>query len=147
MQLSHRDIKKILQVVDGAASASEIDFVHNGLHFRFTRDKSAMAHQPAVSIASASNSPGFKSNRFGDEKESLVSAPVLGKFYRYPGTNQDLAIDAGMAVCANQTIAVIKTEMGTTAVRARTDGIVKRIFANDGELVEFDQPLFLIAVT
>ena len=146
MQLTHRDVKKILQIVDGAASAGEFNFVHNGLHFRFTRDKAATARQAAILTASPPSSPPIQSKQLRDEKETLIRAPAVGRFYRSPASGKNALVDARTRVEANQTIAVIKAAMRTTAVEPRANGIVKRIFSNDGEFVEFDQPLFLIAV-
>jgi acetyl-CoA carboxylase biotin carboxyl carrier protein len=80
-------------------------------------------------------------------KEVLVRAPAAGRFYRSPASDQGALVNDSTRVETNLTIAVIKTAMHATAVQPRVDGVVKRTFANDGEFVEFDQPLFIVAVT
>jgi acetyl-CoA carboxylase biotin carboxyl carrier protein len=147
MQLTHRDVKRILELVDGAASIGEIEFVHNGLHFRFSRDTAPAQRQTPAPPASPQDTRAIQSKQLGNAKEILVRAPAAGRFYRSPASDQSALVDASTHVEANQTIAVIKAAMRTTAVQARDDGAVKRTFANDGEFVEFDQPLFIVAVT
>ncbi len=147
MQLTHRDVKRILAMVDSAASVAELEFVHNGFHFRFIRDKAATARQAGIPTASPPSQIPIQSKQLRENKETLIRAPAVGRFYPSPPSGQGALIGAGTRVEANQTIAVIRAAMRATAVQAPADGIVKRIFANDGEFVEFDQPVFLIAVT
>jgi biotin carboxyl carrier protein len=148
MQLTHRDVEKILQIVDGATSTREIEFVYNGFHFRFTRDTLPMtARQPAPIPTSASPFPSSsglqhhkpaQSEELRGQQKTAICAPVIGAFFRSP--------DSGTRVQADQTVAVIKTAKRAVAIEAGVDGIVEHIFPNDGDFVEFDQLLLTIAV-
>lgn len=150
MPLTHRDVKKILELVDDATSMQEIELVHNGLHFRFVRDAALMTAQQRAVIPALSPStprPSARQRFKHDRQENLIRAPMLGTFYRSPASEQGMFVDVGTRVQADQTVAVIKTATRIAAVEAGSDGILTHIFPNDGEFVEFDQSLFTIAET
>jgi acetyl-CoA carboxylase biotin carboxyl carrier protein len=156
MQLTHRDVKKILQIVDGATTTREIEFVYNGFHFRFIRDTApTMAQQPAQIPTSAPplTSPSslqlhkpVQSEQLRSQQKTAIRAPVTGVFFRNPDSGRAGLIETGTRVQADQTVAVIKTAKRVAAIQAEADGIVEHIFPNDGDFVEFDQLLLTIAV-
>jgi biotin carboxyl carrier protein len=156
MQLTHRDVEKILQIVDGATSTREIEFVYNGFHFRFTRDTLPMtAREPAPIPTSASPFPSSsglqlhkpaQSEELRGQQKTAICAPVIGAFFRSPDSGRARLIETGTRVQADQTVAVIKTAKRAVAIEAGVDGIVEHIFPNDGDFVEFDQLLLTIAV-
>jgi len=150
MQLTHYDIKKILQIID-SATLHEIEFVHNGLHFRFINDTgSTTARQPAADPIASPASPQCsetQSEQARDARKTLIRAFAVGTLYRAPRNGHGASVETGTRVKADQTIAVIKTALSIVPVEAQVDGIVEHIFPDDGDFVEFDQPLFAIAVT
>lgn len=151
MQLTHRDVKKILEIVDAASCVGEIEFVHNGLHFRCSRDPAATRQQTTIGASPAANRRTSKTDieknqRQRDNPETVIHAPLVGRFYRSPAAGQSLPIEAGGPVQAGQTIAAIKTANRITAIQAPGHCIVTHIFPSDGEFVEFDQALFVIRV-
>ncbi len=151
MQLTHRDVKKILEIVDGAARVSEIEFVHNGLHFRCSRDPASTRQQTTIPARPPTRAQvsdrDKKTGRKRDNREAVIRAPLVGTFHRSPASAQSVSVEAGTRVQASQTIAAIKTANRISPIQTPDHGIVKHIFADDGEFVEFDQPLFVIRVT
>jgi acetyl-CoA carboxylase biotin carboxyl carrier protein len=73
-----------------------------------------------------------------------VTAPNLGTFYRSPKPGAAPYVEIGQAVEADTEICLIEVMKLFTAVRAGVTGIVRRICANDAEMVEFGQTLFYI---
>jgi acetyl-CoA carboxylase biotin carboxyl carrier protein len=156
MQLTHRDVEKIIQIVDEATTTREIEFVYNGFHFRFIRYTApTTAQQPVQILTSASpllppsglqlHKP-VQSERLRSQRKTAMRAPVIGAFFRSPDSDRARLIEIGTRVQADQTVAVIKTAKRVAAIQAGADGIVEHIFPNDGDFVEFDQLLLTIAV-
>jgi acetyl-CoA carboxylase biotin carboxyl carrier protein len=74
----------------------------------------------------------------------VVRAPNLGTFYRAPKPGAPPYVAIGQRVEATTEVCLIEVMKLFTSVCAGTAGTVREVFAEDSQLVEFDQPLFLI---
>jgi acetyl-CoA carboxylase biotin carboxyl carrier protein len=75
---------------------------------------------------------------------ALVRAPNLGTFYRAPKPGASPYVAVGQKVEASTEVCLIEVMKLFTSVRAGVTGTVREVLAEDAQLVEFDQPLFLI---
>jgi acetyl-CoA carboxylase biotin carboxyl carrier protein len=142
-ELTHADVSKILEIVDGAPHLNEIEFVHDGFHFHFQRGTLAPS---ASRVSMAAPSPPLAGTKQApDPKDMTVRAPLPGTFCRSPMPGEAPFVERGQRVQADDTICVIKTAAHRTAIKAGVDGVVKHIFAQNGELVEYDQLLIVLA--
>ena len=74
-----------------------------------------------------------------------VRAPMVGSFYRRPSPDQEPFVEIGTKVQPGDPLCLIEVMKLYTTIEATTAGTVKQIAAEDAELVEFDQLLFVIA--
>lgn len=74
----------------------------------------------------------------------VVRAPSLGTFYRAPKPGAAAFCDVGQVVEAGKELCLLEVMKLFTTVLAHGTGIIREIYPKDGEMVEFDQPLFLI---
>lgn len=74
----------------------------------------------------------------------LVGAPNLGTFYRSPKPGSPPFVEVGQVIADGAELCLIEVMKLFTSVRSPVAGTVRRIVANDGELVEGDQPLMYI---
>ena len=75
---------------------------------------------------------------------TVVRAPSLGTFYRSPKPGSPPYCEAGQTIDGQQELGLLEVMKLFTTVRSGVPGTVREILAKDGEMVEFDQPLFLI---
>ncbi|WP_411341211.1 biotin/lipoyl-containing protein [Sphingopyxis sp. J-6] len=75
---------------------------------------------------------------------TLVTATSLGTFYRAPKPGAPVFTELGASVAEDSELCLIEVMKLFTTLRATTTGTVREIYAEDGQLVEFGQPLFLI---
>ncbi len=73
-----------------------------------------------------------------------VRAPSLGSFYRAAKPGASAFTDVGAHVTVHSELCLIEVMKLFTTMRADVAGTVREIYAQDGDLVEFGQPLFLI---
>jgi acetyl-CoA carboxylase biotin carboxyl carrier protein len=73
-----------------------------------------------------------------------VRAPNLGTFYRSPKPGAAPYVAVGEAVNADTEVCLIEVMKLFTSVLAGVTGTVRKVLVEDAELVEYDQPLFLI---
>jgi acetyl-CoA carboxylase biotin carboxyl carrier protein len=73
-----------------------------------------------------------------------VRAPNLGTFYRSPKPGAAPYVSVGQRVEVDTEVCLIEVMKLFTSVLAGADGVVRKVLVEDTELVEYDQPLFLI---
>jgi biotin carboxyl carrier protein len=69
---------------------------------------------------------------------------MTGTFYCRPSPDEAPYVNEGEKVSSGDTLCLIEVMKLYTTIEATADGIVDSILAEDGKLVEFDQPLFVI---
>jgi acetyl-CoA carboxylase biotin carboxyl carrier protein len=88
--------------------------------------------------------PKPKASRTVPEGWVQVRAPSLGTFYRSPKPGTPPFVEVGGKVAAGTEICLIEVMKLFTTVTAGIQGTVREIYPADSELVEYDQPLFLV---
>lgn len=76
--------------------------------------------------------------------EILVRAPIVGTFYRSPSPDADPFIKEGDRVAVDGTLCIIEAMKLMNEIKAETAGVIKQILVQNGEPVEYDQPLFVL---
>ena len=77
------------------------------------------------------------------EGEVFVS-PMVGTFYRAPSPEAESFVDIGERVTADTTLCVIEAMKVMNEIKAEMEGQIAAILVENGEPVEFGQPLFRI---
>lgn len=79
--------------------------------------------------------------------ESVVASPMVGTFYRSPSPGEPPYVTVGDVVEAGQTVAIVEAMKLFNPITAESAGTVVAVLAEDGQPVEFDQPLIRLAET
>lgn len=74
----------------------------------------------------------------------IVRSPIVGTFYRSPSPDSDPFVAVGDEVEKGQTLCIVEAMKIMNEIESEYSGEIKKIFAEDGEPVEYDQPLFVI---
>ncbi|AET90078.1 acetyl-CoA carboxylase biotin carboxyl carrier protein subunit [Burkholderia sp. YI23] len=74
----------------------------------------------------------------------IVTSPMVGSFYRAPSPGADPFIQVGDTVKEGQTICIIEAMKLLNEIEADKAGVVKEILVENGQAVEYGQPLFVI---
>lgn len=77
----------------------------------------------------------------------LVTAPMLGTYYGAPKPGEPAFVQVGDAVTADAVLCIVEVMKLMNSVTAGAAGEVAAVFVKDGDLVEFEQPLFAIRAT
>jgi len=81
-----------------------------------------------------------------DEQSGFVArSPMVGTFYRAPNPESPNFVNIGDTVKVGQTLCIIEAMKLLNEIESEYAGIVKEILCENGQGVEFDQPLFIIA--
>ena len=74
-----------------------------------------------------------------------VKSPMVGTFYRAPNPESPDFVKIGDTVKVGQTLCIIEAMKLLNEIESDKDGVVKEILIENGQGVEYDQPLFIIA--
>ena len=143
MDLSGDDMLKILEIFKG----SQFDSVHlqiGSQSLRVDRGSAAAATpmRPAAQLAQPAAANVATQPR---EAEIVVRAPRLGIYSRAPGAGQPPWVRQGDKVHADRTIGTVDVLGALHPVSAGACGSIKQILVEDGQLVEYGQPLVVMA--
>ena len=101
----------------------------------------AAAHPPsalaAPATASAVEAPA-------GQEGHVVKAPMVGTFYRSPSPDAKPFVEVGQTVKEGDTICIIEAMKLMNEIEADAGGVVKAILVENGQPVEYGQPLFIL---
>ena len=106
-----------------------------------TSSTTVMAAAPApASAAAAAPVPAPEPVPTGH----VVKSPMVGTFYRSPSPGAAAFVELGQTVKPGDTLCIIEAMKLLNEIEAEVGGVVKEILVENGQPVEYGQPLFII---
>jgi acetyl-CoA carboxylase biotin carboxyl carrier protein len=75
----------------------------------------------------------------------VVRSPMVGTFYRAPAPGSKVFVEVGQSVAAGETVCIIEAMKLLNEIEADQGGVIKAILVENGQPVEYGEPLFVIA--
>jgi acetyl-CoA carboxylase biotin carboxyl carrier protein len=146
------DIAALLQQFH-AADLTELHLKTEGFELFISNDPAAAAPQsggavravPQQVVAKPTTEPAAAADI--PEGYDVVRAPYLGHFYRAPKPGEPNFCEIGDMVEPGAELCLVEVMKLFTAVRAETRGVVRNVYAVDGQMVVEGQPLFALEPT
>ncbi len=144
--IDHDLIRQLATLLD-ETNLTEIEVEQDSLRIRVARQISVQApvSAPAPALAAApapageSATPVDPANRPG-----VVPSPMVGTAYHSPEPGARPFVDVGQTVRAGQTVMIVEAMKTMNQIAAPKAGTVKEILVEDGQPVEFGEPLLII---
>ena len=95
---------------------------------------------PAQAPAAATSAPAASDELSGH----LVRSPMVGTFYLSPSPEAKAFVEVGQSVKVGDALCIVEAMKMMNRIEADKAGVVKAILINDGDAVEFDEPLIVI---
>ena len=144
MAMDLRKIKSLVELMNENALA-EVDLEEEGMKVRlkkFGAGSPAGAVSPAPVPAALPEAPRPAAEKPGH----LVTSPMVGTFYRAPGPEAKPFIEPGGRVGKDTVVCIIEAMKVMNEIKAECEGVVEEVLAQNGQAVEFGQPLFRVRV-
>jgi acetyl-CoA carboxylase biotin carboxyl carrier protein len=148
-----RKLKKLIDLVQ-ESGISELEVTEGEEKVRIAKNYGAVAMQPMPQYAMqapmpvAGSAPGTSSVNLDEEDDlpegHIVKSPMVGTFYRSPSPGADAFVQIGQTVKQGETLCIIEAMKLLNEIEADASGVVKAILLDNGEPVEFGEPLFVI---
>ncbi|ERK08868.1 Biotin carboxyl carrier protein of acetyl-CoA carboxylase [Serratia fonticola AU-P3(3)] len=149
-----RKIKKLIELVE-ESGISELEISEGEESVRISRAAPVQAYpmmqqyampaqqQPALANAVApavAETPAAPAAMSGH----TVRSPMVGTFYRTPSPDAKAFVEVGQKVNAGDTLCIVEAMKMMNQIEADKSGVVKAILVENGQPVEFDEPLVVI---
>jgi len=139
-------VKELLRALENT-SVEEVEIETEGLKLKakFKRDVGAGAPAPLPEIKTAE--PVAQEVPSEEEEKGnyyVVEAPMVGTFYRAPAPGAEPFVKEGDFVEKGQTLCIIEALKVMNEIESEVSGIVRKILVENGQPVEYGQPLFYI---
>ena len=143
-----RKIKKLIDLVQESGIA-ELEITEAEEKVRISRRLEPFPVQQASVATPASLTEVSKQVDEGvisdlPAEKNIINSPMVGTFYRASGPGQKPFIEVGQQVATGDTICIIEAMKLMNEIEAEIGGVVKEIFVENGQAVEFGQPLISI---
>jgi acetyl-CoA carboxylase biotin carboxyl carrier protein len=143
-----RKLKSLIDLVsDSDISELEISEGEDRVRIVKAKEKSHDKVTSAKTISQMEASSGdlvVEDELFDAENQRLILSPMVGTFYRSPSPDSSPFVDEGQFIKEGQTLCVIEAMKLMNEVPANISGKILEVLVENGEPVEFEQPLFKI---
>jgi acetyl-CoA carboxylase biotin carboxyl carrier protein len=158
------DLRKLKTLIDlvSESGISELEVNEGEDRVRIVNAKLAQAQQSAVPITYAAApspiavatptpaAPTAAEHAAAEESAAtaagfVAKSPMVGTFYRAANPESPNFVNVGDTVTVGQTLCIIEAMKLLNEIESEKAGVVKQILCENGQGVEYDQPLFVIA--
>ena len=146
------DLRKLKTLIDLVAESgiAELEITEGEGKVRIVKFSQTLQpvayHQPEAGVAVAPVAPAAPAAPAAAPviQGHVVKAPMVGTFYRSPNPGAAPFIDVGQSVKEGDPLCIIEAMKLLNEIEADKSGVIKEILVENGEPVEYGQPLFVI---
>ena len=146
-----RKLKKLIDLVE-ASGIAELEITEGEEKVRIAKSIAGapmmmahapqMMHAPAPAVAAAVAAAPVEDTV---PEGHVVRSPMVGTFYRAPAPGSKNFAEVGQSVNAGDTLCIIEAMKLLNEIEADQGGVIKAILVENGQPVEYGEPLFVIA--
>ncbi len=146
-----RKLKKLIDLVQ-ESGISELEVTEGEEKVRiakFAPAGAAPVQHYQIPMAAPQGSPAAPGSVDLDDEDDMpeghvVKSPMVGTFYRSPSPGANAFVEVGQAVKEGDTLCIIEAMKLLNEIEADASGVIKAILVENGQPVEFGEPLFII---
>lgn len=147
------DLRKLKTLIDLVAESgiAELEITEGEGKVRIVKFSQAiqpMAYAPAPQYASQPAAEAVPAAPVAPVPAAVVGytvkAPMVGTFYRSPNPSSPSFVEVGQTVKEGEPLCIIEAMKLLNEIEADKSGVIKEILVQNGEPVEYGQPLFVI---
>ena len=141
-------LKEIIYILENS-DVNEIEVTFWGKKIRVLNNSPNIAADPSDAISYGKNikstsSDDIKNQTTYDINGANILSPMPGVFYSAQSPDKPPYVKEGDTVKTGQVICVVESMKIMNEIESEYDGVIKKIFVNNSDPVEFNQPLYLI---
>jgi acetyl-CoA carboxylase biotin carboxyl carrier protein len=148
-----RKLKTLIELVESSGIA-ELEISEGEERVRITRTAAStqQTYTPTLSsnisapapVAASTPAAAVEPVKLAVMEGHVVKSPMVGTFYRSASPGSKAFVDVGQSVNSGETVCIIEAMKLLNEIEADQSGVIKAILVENGQPVEFGQPLFVI---
>ncbi|MBD9515735.1 acetyl-CoA carboxylase biotin carboxyl carrier protein [Pseudomonas sp. GD04087] len=150
-----RKVKKLIELLE-ESGIDELEIKEGEESVRISRHSktaaqpiyaAAPAYAPAPAaapVAAAAAAPAAEAAPAAQNLAGAVRSPMVGTFYRAASPTSANFVEVGQSVKKGDILCIVEAMKMMNHIEAETSGVIGQILVENGQPVEFDQPLFTI---
>jgi acetyl-CoA carboxylase biotin carboxyl carrier protein len=147
-----RKLKKLIDLVE-ESGITELEITEGEEKVRIAKQGSGVSHAPTYVHHAAPAQPAAPAPAAAPATEAApppaleghaVKAPMVGTFYRSSSPGSQSFVELGQSVTVGETLCIIEAMKLMNEIEADASGTIKAILVENGQPVEYGQPLFII---
>ncbi|MGI3744321.1 MAG: acetyl-CoA carboxylase biotin carboxyl carrier protein [Janthinobacterium lividum] len=147
-----RKVKKLIELLE-ESGIDELEIREGEESVRISRHSKTPAQQyyapapvaaPAPAPVAAPVAAAAEAPAAPQHAGNLIKSPMVGTFYRTPAPGSPAFVEVGKTVKKGDTICIVEAMKMMNHIEAEVSGTIESILVENGQPVEYDQPLFTI---
>ena len=146
-----RKLKKLIDLVE-ESGISELELTEGEEKVRISRSLMPQHAAPMMHYTAAPQAPAAVTAPLAtaaveaptEIEGHIVKSPMVGTFYRSSSTDAKPFVDVGSSVNVGETICIIEAMKLLNEIESDFAGVIKKILVENGQPVEYGEPLFII---
>jgi acetyl-CoA carboxylase biotin carboxyl carrier protein len=144
-----KHLKRIVEIMN-QNDLAEIEIEEEGMLLRLRKKEGPAAMMPAAPppapAAAPANPAAAEAAPAAEVAEGLhtITAPMVGTFYRAPSPEADTYVEVGKRINPESVVCILEAMKVMNEIKSECSGEIVKICVQNGEAVEYDQPLFVV---
>lgn len=137
------DLKNLIELLKDT-DVTELQIEKDGSKVKIRRDKIFSSMEISAHTPLSIQEKIIKEAEDENQRLITVTSPIVGTFYRSPSPDTPSFVDHGTKVKKGQVLCIIEAMKLMNEIECETDGIVVKALVENGQPVEYGEPLFLV---
>ncbi|MDY7025056.1 MAG: acetyl-CoA carboxylase biotin carboxyl carrier protein [Pseudomonadota bacterium] len=153
-----RKVKKLIELLE-SSQCNELEICEGEESVRIVRSSNSVPVQAPVSapviapaaptataapVAAPAPATAAASQPSSTNNDNCILSPMIGTFYRSPSPNANPFVEEGQSINKGDVICIVEAMKMMNQIKADRSGTIEAILVQDGDPVEFNQPLISI---
>ena len=143
MKIDKKIIKELNEYLD-EFNLTEIEISEKDTKIKVSKNTGSNIPQPTTAKYNLTNEKSIPENNQNIKNGIEVTSPIIGTAYHAPEPGAKTFIEVGKKIKKGDTIMIVEAMKTMNHVPSSSDGVVKEICVDDGQPVEFGQPLIVL---
>lgn len=139
-------IVELIQAVS-ASSIGELNYEEGNLKISLKKEENKTVLTSVEPVSCAVPKPMVVSETKAElpaADEKVIKSPLVGTFYAAPAENAEPFIKVGDQVQEGKVLGIVEAMKLMNEIESEFDGVIEKILVENGETVEYGQPLFVV---
>lgn len=142
------NVEQIIELIQAvsASSVGELNYEEGGVKLSLKKEKNKIKTEtenaPSIAVPQelAVKEPTAESEKEGN----YITSPLVGTFYAAPSENGEPFVQVGDQVKEGMVLGIVEAMKLMNEIESEVQGVIEKILVENGEPVEYGQPLFLV---